>query len=545
MEKVLRTMDISARNDRFPWVILSVIIVVGILLRLPLLSAGVGQDDVVTIYAASAGDISELLNRISLYEYNPPLYHLLVQQWIRLFGNAPNIVPGVSTIFGILLIPVAFAFSRMILHDTKKALLVAFFASVSPLAVLYSHEVRGYSLFACLTACLWMAFFACLRKFSLPRLAFLFLAGSVSLYTHYSTIMIMGLIVIFCVVQWLVREEDDGRKILGILGALACSGMTFLFWFPQFKRHISFGTFWADPTPLTDFAFVVANNLAATLPLPWLFGLMGGAVIVPLYLVVTLRRARIPERINLQALKKRLRRDRELIFVLLNMLVAVCALGYITPFISGYTRYIVPFSVVAFTVWCIVAVAGWTRISSRMPSKAGWALIAVASAGLVYVNYMEIQHLGEGGRSGLQPFAADLAAGKFGPCAVLVAPDYDSCTLLYYLDSEHKQKSPAKYYTFPRQGTVAPNVPDGYAETWRDSSIIDQCMKWVNSLDPQECPSLVVVHDLAVLDSVKMPAKLRIAQLLAAIKCDYSLQSSREYKSSGRSFEVVTFKLAR
>ncbi len=538
-------MDISAKSDRCPWVILSVIVVVGILLRLPLLSAGIGQDDAVTVYAASAGDLSELLNRISLYEYNPPLYHLLVQQWIRLFGSAPNVVPGVSTIFGILLIPLAFAFSRMILHDTRRALLVAFFASVSPLAVFYSHEVRGYSLFACLTACLWMAFFACLRKFSLPRLALLFLAGSVSLYTHYSSIMIMGLIVIFCVVQWTVREEDDGRRILGILGALACSGLTFLFWLPHFKRHTSFGTFWADPTPLTNFAFVVANNLAATLPLPWLLGLFGVAVVVPLYLVLTLRRARMAERIDFQLLKKRLRSDRELIFVLLNMLVAVCALGYITPFIPGYTRYIVPFSVVAFTVWCIVAAAGWARISSRMPLKARWALIAFASVGLVYVNWMEIQHLGQGGRSGLQQFAADLAAGKFGPCAVLVAPDYDSYTLLYYLDSEHKQKTPARYYTFARQGTVAPNVPDGYAETWRDSSIIDQCMSWVNSLDPRECPVLVVVHDLAVLDSAQMPAKTRIAQLLATIKGAYSLQSSHEYKSSGRSFEVSTFKLAR
>src|SRR5262249_17174923 len=95
-------------------VILSIILIVGILLRLPLLSAGIGQDDAVSIYAAKAGSLAELVNRISLYEYNPPLYDLLMQQWIRLFGSAPDVVPGVSLIFGVLLIPITYAFTAML-----------------------------------------------------------------------------------------------------------------------------------------------------------------------------------------------------------------------------------------------------------------------------------------------------------------------------------------------------------------------------------------------------------------------------------------------
>ncbi|MBX9693876.1 MAG: glycosyltransferase family 39 protein, partial [Cyanobacteria bacterium] len=348
------------------WVILSVILIVGIVLRLPLLSAGIGQDDCVTIYVAKAETFAELINRISLYEFNPPLYHLLMQQWLRMVGSAPDIVTGVSLFFGVLLIPLSFAFSRMFFEDNQKALLVAFFAAVSPISVFFSHEVRAYTLFACLAVCLWMAFFASLRKFSISRLAALFVVATLCLYTHYSSIIVIGLIGVFCIIQLLVREDEDGRKILGIMSALALSGLAFSFWLPHFLRHSSFGSFWVDPTPLRDFPFVVASNLAAIMPLPWLPALLIVSLALPLFLVLLLVRARKAKGVSFQSLKRQLRAKRELVFVLFNLITAACAFGYITPFIIGYTRYMVPFAAIGWIV-CCMSVLSALPLMSRTP----------------------------------------------------------------------------------------------------------------------------------------------------------------------------------
>ena len=109
-----------------------------------MLQAGISLDETVTVYVANSVDLKELLARIVGFEYSPPLYFLLMQYWIRAFGDAPYTVAIPSTIFGVLLIPASFVFGKVMLKDGTRALLVAFFAGVSSLAIFYSHEVRTY-----------------------------------------------------------------------------------------------------------------------------------------------------------------------------------------------------------------------------------------------------------------------------------------------------------------------------------------------------------------------------------------------------------------
>src|SRR5262249_19784893 len=146
-------------------------------------------DETVTVYVANANSFSDLIERIALYEYSPPIYFWIMQQWVSIFGDKPVALAIPSMISGTVLIPAVFVFVRELFGKSNVALLAAFFAAVSPLAVFFSHEARLYSVFAVIMTFTFWSFVRCLQKSSLSRLILLWALTTLLLYCHYIAIL--------------------------------------------------------------------------------------------------------------------------------------------------------------------------------------------------------------------------------------------------------------------------------------------------------------------------------------------------------------------
>jgi uncharacterized membrane protein len=82
-------------------------------------------------------------------DVHPPLYYLLLREWIRLFGNGERTVRGLSALFYILAVYAVYRLGK-ILYGHQTALLCATIYLSSPLAVLSGQFARMYSLLSLL-----------------------------------------------------------------------------------------------------------------------------------------------------------------------------------------------------------------------------------------------------------------------------------------------------------------------------------------------------------------------------------------------------------
>jgi 4-amino-4-deoxy-L-arabinose transferase-like glycosyltransferase len=113
-------------------------------LRLPTLgSQSLWLDEVLSGNLAR-GSLGDLLHQVAQQEANPPLFYLLEWVWTRLAGTSEFALRLPSALFGIALVPVAYAIGKRLAGE-RTAVALAALVAVHPLLVYYSQEARGYS----------------------------------------------------------------------------------------------------------------------------------------------------------------------------------------------------------------------------------------------------------------------------------------------------------------------------------------------------------------------------------------------------------------
>ena len=551
------------------WFLLVLITAAGFCLRFWFFDAGLGLDSSVTVYVVESNTIGELFERLGSFDLNPPLYYLFLQQWVRLFGYSPEALTLSSILFGTLLIPLSYFLTRAVLLDgststrdedfalTWAPLTAALFACVAPSANFFSHEIRSYNLLACIIFSLWIAFVLALKKKSILNLLALAVLTALSLYTHYISIFIVTLLLVSALFIAIIGgpESASGARRGGASVLLGC--LLYAPWLPIFLEHKSISFYWVDPTPLSDFFLVICSNLAATMPLPWIVGfLLSGVLWIWLVVWLILGLAKSVRGEGNFFDRSFFERKQWLLISVVNLVPAVLVVGYAMPFIQGYNRYMLSFSLFMWSLSAISVVRVHRKlvsliVSRRVAKVLASSLIPLTLVAIVGLNCLEVSSLGRGGASGLSSFARDFVKGSFGEsstCAVLMAPDYDSITLDYYLTKVEKASLPGPFYGFPREGElrgdhVRPAPHRGYARAWRDEDSIRRCLEWVETLDASNIKTLLVVRDLAVLNSAKMPAGHRIGELLDSLDKSYARGEVHHYKTRGCSFDVIEYDL--
>jgi mannosyltransferase len=187
-------------------------------LRLPTLgSQSLWLDETLTGGLARGG-LDELFHRVASQEANPPLFYMLQWVWTRVAGTSEVALRLPSALFGIALVPVAFAIGGR-LGGRRAGVALAALVAVHPLLVYYSQEARGYAAVALASG---LGFLFYLDALIARRSALCWaLASAVALGCHYFAIFPVA-------IEAAILLARRGRPMLPALGVLALAGAALL-----------------------------------------------------------------------------------------------------------------------------------------------------------------------------------------------------------------------------------------------------------------------------------------------------------------------------
>jgi len=296
---------------------------------------------------------------------HPPLYYLLLHQWIAWFGDGDTAVRSLSSVFSVATLPLVWVAGTRC-GGRRCAVAAVVLAATSPFAIRYATEARMYALVMFITACGWLAVRSALDR---PRPARLLIVGVLSgalLLTHYWGFYLVGSVFLVLVVAaW--RQPPGTRRPPALVASSLLSGLVlFLPWASQFADQVSTtGTPWglaARPGAVLGYTlygfggeFGEAIVLGMALTLAVLLGLCGRAV--------------DGHRIELELRTLPAVRGE----------VAVVALALILAVLGSYltaAAFAARYSSIVFPLFVLAAAYGTTRFTSR----ATWGLVLAGLA---------------------------------------------------------------------------------------------------------------------------------------------------------------------
>jgi mannosyltransferase len=132
----------------------------------------------------SKASVLQLFVDVAQGDVHPPLYYFVLHYWVNLFGTSEFGVRLLSSLFGVLAIPMIYVVGRQLLNK-EAGLVAALILALSSFNIRYSQETRMYSLIV-LFALLSMYFFLrCLQRNTLASSAGYVLSTTFLVYTHY------------------------------------------------------------------------------------------------------------------------------------------------------------------------------------------------------------------------------------------------------------------------------------------------------------------------------------------------------------------------
>ena len=260
----------------FKWILdirisvyLGLMMALGTVLRVwDIAKASIWHDEGFTMMLAPMSPVQIVLR--TGRDVHPPLYYLVLHYWILVFGTSETAARGLSALFLVLAIPVAYLLIRKIWTEPA-ARLAALFVATGPFLIRYSQEARMYGMVACL---LLLATYLLIRALENNRWSWWIgysLVMAAALYTHYYAIFMI-------VVHWIyVASLSNRQKRQGLWNprwwtANVVTAALFLPWLPtaygQFTRVQ--GSFWIPRATIRTLPSTLLEFLAyGTGPTIW------------------------------------------------------------------------------------------------------------------------------------------------------------------------------------------------------------------------------------------------------------------------------------
>lgn len=156
---------------------------------------------------------------------HPPLYYELLHYWMRLVGDSEFAVRSLSTVFGVLAVPVAFALARELTRSAACGVAAGFLVAASPIAVEYSQDARMYALLVLASGASSLCLVRLARSRSHASVALYALTTAALLYSHVYGLFVLSAHVVYALVAWRAGAQDGDRPLRRFLaggaGALA------------------------------------------------------------------------------------------------------------------------------------------------------------------------------------------------------------------------------------------------------------------------------------------------------------------------------------
>ena len=184
---------------------------------------------------------SGIITRMS-HDASPPLYYLLLHSWMYAFGETELALRSLSVLFGMMLIIALYFIGKRIFSE-KVGLYAALIASVAPIHIMYSQQIRMYTLLSLLSL---LSMYYLLRFIQEKKISFLAGYGIftiLSLFTHNYGLFLLpaqALLILF-----FLRQR---QMILWWFFSVVCIGAVFALWIPSLSGQISgaLKTGWRD-----------------------------------------------------------------------------------------------------------------------------------------------------------------------------------------------------------------------------------------------------------------------------------------------------------
>lgn len=172
----------SALSPTLTLAILAAIVLLAIGLR----AYGIGSKEVWVDEANSVviadRPVAAIIDRLE-EDSSPPLFYILLHGWIRLFGLTEGALRSLSSVFGVGLVIAVWAVGREF-FSRRVGLLAAFFVAIAPVAILYSQEIRMYTLLPLLALSAIAFTWRCVQRGGVANAIGMILFTLAALYTH-------------------------------------------------------------------------------------------------------------------------------------------------------------------------------------------------------------------------------------------------------------------------------------------------------------------------------------------------------------------------
>jgi mannosyltransferase len=404
------------------------------------------RDEGVSLYLAASSMPVILADRASTV--HPPLYFVLLNVWTKLAGASELSARFFSLVFGVLLIPCLYSVVGKI-FDQKTALVTMAIAAFSPLYVVYSQEVRVYSIMPLLYLILIYKLGQLQRPEGQTRWNWITftVVELLCLYLHYFSILVIASANLLLAVTWLRRRGIILRRWILSQAAvgLACTPWILLV-LATWRRQGAPQDYFADPLQkkgileMTSLVWHFLNggkDLRAHSPFVFLSWLLAASLVGAL--VVAFRE---PDR------------RKQLLAMLCHWLVPLSmaiAVWWLRP--MTHPRYVMMFSTPLFIV---VGRAVVVAMSAGRPGKLAGALLAtVLTATFILglgVAYFDTQYFKDNVRGlvrHLEPLTSANDVIVVHPIDYAVAYYYDGPAPIAMVDPDDEQGMSALLATLP------------------------------------------------------------------------------------------------
>jgi hypothetical protein len=333
---------------------------------------------------------------------------MLLDGWMRVFGDSEAAVRSLSALFGTATIVVAFLIGRRLATARVGAVLAALVA-FNPLLVWFSQEARPYALLVLLSGLSFLFFADALEKPTKRALALWAVASGLALATHY-----FAALLIVPEVVWLLARVRPRRQLVP---ALAGIGLVLAALVPLV----------ATQGQVQDYSFVkgepLATRLFAQVPKQWLVGYDAPAeeaivAAVALIVVAALVLARL----------RAVDRERRAALLGGGIGVAAPAIALVLALVGGdyyLSRYLL-------AAWLPVMLAVAVGMGARRSGRLGVALAVLTCALSLFV-VLSVNGRPELQRDDWRGIARTLGPAPPGSRAIVVSPINGSIPLALYM----------------------------------------------------------------------------------------------------------------
>ena len=196
------------------------------------------------------------------HDGHPPLYYLMLHEWMGVFGTSDRAVRALSGVLSLLALPLMWITARKVVGRSGAWAATLVFA-LSPFVLRYGSETRMYTLLMLEVLVGYLSVHESLRRPTWLSLSGVTISCGLVLWTHYWSFWLVSTTgMLLCVRYWQARRSgtEDGaahaRAALRTIAALVVGGVTFLPWLPttlyQFQHT---GTPWAGALRPTSMVY--------------------------------------------------------------------------------------------------------------------------------------------------------------------------------------------------------------------------------------------------------------------------------------------------